>query len=234
MRERARTSLNALTGARFLAAYWVLAYHFVIQFRFDRLPGKPPSSGALPAWLAPVILQGHLAVDFFFLLSGFILAYTYIGDDGGLRGTRRTFWVARIARIYPVYLIGLILGLWPFLQVEPNPAIVALSTVTHLLMLHGWIPVALDLNQPSWSLSVEATFYLAFPFALPLAGRLRRRGLWLLFIGSWLLFGAICLTLQALSDHGFDSLLGWRDIVRYNPAISFPEFFDLLDKVAER
>jgi peptidoglycan/LPS O-acetylase OafA/YrhL len=224
VRERARTSLSALTGARFLAAYWVLAYHCVIQFRFDPLPGKPATTGALPAWLAPVILQGHLAVDFFFLLSGFILAYTYIGDEGTLRGTRRAFWVARIARIYPVYLLGLILGFWPFLQIEPNPAIVALSTFTHLFMLHGWIPVALDLNQPSWSLSVEATFYLAFPFVLPLAGRLRRRGLWLLFAGSWLLFGAICLTLQALSDHGLDSLLGWRDIVRYNPAISFPEF----------
>lgn len=224
MREQARKSLNALTGARFLAAYWVLAYHFTIQFRFDPLPGKPASSGALPAWLAPFILQGHLAVDFFFLLSGFILAYTYISDGGALRGTPRAFWVARIARIYPVYLLGLILGFWPFLQIEPNPAIVALSTFTHLFMLHGWIPVALDLNQPSWSLSVEATFYLAFPFVLPLAGRLRRRGLWLLFAASWLTFIAICLILQTLSDHGFASLLGWRDIVRYNPAISFPEF----------
>ena len=224
VRERARKSLNALTGARFLAAYWVLAYHFTIQFRFDPLPGKPSSSAALPAWLAPFILQGHLAVDFFFLLSGFILAYTYISDEGALRGSPRAFWVARIARIYPVYLLGLILGFWPFLQVESNLAIVALSTFTHLFMLHGWIPVALDLNQPSWSLSVEATFYLAFPFVLPLAGRLRRRGLWLLFAGSWLFFGAVCLMLQALSDQGFDTLLGWRDIVRYNPAISFPEF----------
>ena len=224
MGQAARKPLSALTGARFLAAFWVVIYHFAIQFRYDPLAGKPPTTNALPPLLAPIILQGHLAVDFFFLLSGFILAYTYATNEGALRGTRREFWVARIARVYPVYLLGLLLGLEPFLKIEPNLAIVGFSALTHLLLAHGWIPVALDWNQPSWSLSVEATFYLAFPLILPLIGRLRRRGLWLVLIGSWLLFGALDLTLQTLSEHGFSTLLGWRDIVRYNPAVSFPEF----------
>ena len=130
--EQSRKSLHALTGARFLAAFWVLAYHFAIQFRFDTLPGKAPSTGALPLGLAPIILQGHLAVDFFFILSGFILSYTYVSSEGALRGSRREFWVARIARVYPVYLLGLALGLGPFLKIEPNGAIVALSGFTHL------------------------------------------------------------------------------------------------------
>lgn len=224
MGQEARTSLNALTGARFLAAFWVLAYHFAIQFRFDPLPGKPASPVMLPFGLAPLILQGHLAVDFFFLLSGFILAYTYITPEGTLRGSTREFWVARIARIYPVYLLGLALGFTPFLNVEHNLAIVAFSGFTHLFMLHALVPVALDWNQPSWSLGVEAVFYAFFPIILPLAARLRHRGLWLLLLGSWLVFGAICIVLQTLSDLGFSTLLGWRDIVRYNPLVSFPEF----------
>ena len=224
MWQEGRPPLNALTGARFLAAFWVLMYHFAIQFRFDALPGKAPSSGALPLGLAPVILQGHIAVDFFFILSGFILSYTYVTSEGELRGSRRQFWVARIARIYPVYVLGLVLGLEPFLKLEPNLAIVAFSGFTHLLMLHSWIPVALDWDQPVWSLGVEATFYAAFPAIVPLAGRLRRRGLWLLLLGAWLAFLTICLILQALTDAGFSTLLGWRDIVRYNPVVSFPEF----------
>ncbi|HEU0026724.1 MAG TPA: acyltransferase [Ktedonobacterales bacterium] len=224
MNREGRKSLDALTGARFLAAFWVLVYHFAIQFRFDRLPGKPPSSRALPLGLGPVILQGHLAVDFFFILSGFILAYTYAASEGGMRGSRREFWVARIARIYPVYLLGLALGLAQFLSTEHNLAIVAISGFTHLFMLHALFPVGLEWNQPSWSLGVEAFFYAFFPLALLLAGRLRRRGLWLLFFASWLVFIGIDLGLVMMTRNGFTSLPGWRDIARYDPLVSFPEF----------
>jgi peptidoglycan/LPS O-acetylase OafA/YrhL len=53
---------------------------------------------------------------------------------------------------------------------------------------------------------------------------LRRRGLWLLVAGSWLAFTALVMTLFVLSPHGLATVPGWRDIVRYNPLVSFPEF----------
>lgn len=220
-----RNSLDALTGARFFAAFWVVIYHFVVEFRFYALPGKPAPSTQLPTGLAPILTQGHLAVDFFFLLSGFILAYTYVTPERTLRGSRREFWVARIARIYPVYLLGLALALPQFIQVTPDLMAVGVSGVAHLLMIHSWIPSTLEWNQPSWSLGVEAFFYAFFPLLLPLAARLRRRGLWSLLIISWLVFVAIVGALYVLSHHGgFAAIPGWRDIVRYNPLVSFPEF----------
>lgn len=226
VRDVGRVSLRALTGTRFLAALWVVAYHYALEFRFPSLHG-----GELHYLLGPhtpldvLILQGHLAVDFFFLLSGFILAYTYVTADGKVHGGARPFWVARVARIYPVYLLGLALAFWPYILHGVNPHDAASSGVSHLLMLQAWIPSTQAWNQPSWSLSVEAFFYVLFPLLLPLIARRGRRGLWLVFVGAWVL---LVLTLLALNEFGsstdLSSLAGWRSIVRYNPLPSTPEF----------
>jgi peptidoglycan/LPS O-acetylase OafA/YrhL len=229
MRAQARKTLDALTGARFLAAYWVLLYHFTIQFRYDPLPGKPATPHVVSILLAPILLQGHLGVDFFFLLSGFILAYTYLGADGELRGGKRAFWVARIARIYPVYLLGLIVALPDLLVSIPNAlqgwGFLTAATAVHLLLLHAWIPVGTVWNQPSWSLSVEASFYLLFPFILPLMARLNKRSLWGTLTVSWLFFLALNLFLQAATERGAANVVwDWRDFARYLPIVSMPEF----------
>lgn len=224
MRQTARETLGALTGARFFAAFWVLIYHYLVQFQYAALPGKSTAPMTLPRGLGVILLQGHLAVDFFFLLSGFILAYTYITPDGAFRGTRRQFWVARVARIYPVYLLGLILALPEYLTIQPNRWLVAVSGVAHIFMIHAWLPFTLDWNQPSWSLGVEAFFYALFPLILPRLARLKRRDLWLALAGAWLAFMALDAGLEVLSIHGFAPLPGFRDIARYNPLVSFPEF----------
>jgi hypothetical protein len=53
-----------------------------------------------------------MGVSFFFVLSGFILAYSYLGQLR-LGGEKRRFWEARFSRIYPVYLLSLLID-WPF------------------------------------------------------------------------------------------------------------------------
>lgn len=226
MQAVGRVSLRSLTGARFLAALWVVVYHYALEFRFPSLRG-----GELHYLLGPhtpldvLILQGHLAVDFFFLLSGFILAYTYVSADGTAYGGARAFWVARVARIYPVYLLGLVLDFWPYVSRGANPLSVAASGVSHLLMLQAWIPPTQAWNQPSWSLSVEAFFYALFPLLLPLIARRGRRGLWAVFVGSWAIFVLALFGLNELGGNGgLAALPGWREIVRYNPALSLPEF----------
>jgi peptidoglycan/LPS O-acetylase OafA/YrhL len=167
--------------------------------------------------------QGHLAVDFFFLLSGFILAYTYLAADGSARGGKRAFWVARIARIYPLYLLGLLLGMEPYLVSGHRLFGVGTSAVASLFLLQAWIPSTLGWNQPAWSLSVEAFFYLLFPLLLPLAAHLSRRGLWRVVVGAWAVFAAIILVLYLLGLH-YATLWWWGDFVRYNPLVSLPEF----------
>jgi peptidoglycan/LPS O-acetylase OafA/YrhL len=220
-----RGSLDALTGARFLAALWVVVYHYTTSFRWQTLQDQRAYRSSNLTPLDLVIWQGHLAVDFFFLLSGFILAYTYLTAEGKLRDGRRAFWVARLARIYPVYVLGLVIGLKPYLASGPSFHTLIATAGAHLLLVHAWFPALLAWNQPSWSLSVEALFYAIFPLLLPLFARLRRRGLWALFLGAWLLFALTILLLVILGKQGgLGALPWWRNFARYNPLISLPEF----------
>lgn len=163
--SRQRRPIPALTGVRFVAAFYVVAFHSLpwLQQRF-----------ALPPVIRTFLGNGYLAVSLFFILSGFILTYTYEGQIKGL-SNRIKFWEARFARIYPVYFLSLMLALW-FERGLSTKAKIAV-----LMMVQAWNPRAPELmgawNYPAWSLSVEVFFYLCFPFILPLMSRLSRRGL---------------------------------------------------------
>jgi len=161
-----RKPLPALTGIRILAAYYVVMLHTGSGY-LDR-------HGA-PRLVVHFLERGYLAVSLFFVLSGFILAYTYEGKISG--GTNAAhFWEARFARIYPTYLLALGLMV-PFSRDVTLP-----QRWIVLSMMQTWMPWRPDLvgawNFPAWSLSVEAFFYLCFPAILPFlsrwtAGRLR-------------------------------------------------------------
>ena len=222
----ARKSLAPLTGVRFLAAIWVVLYHGDIDFGFAYW-FQPPSASAPRALLNLVVLQGYLAVDFFFLLSGFILAYNYIGPDARLRGGKRPFWIARFARIYPVYLLGIGLGLIEFVRNGHSAASTATTTALHLLLVQSWIPSALhfDLNSPAWSLAAEALFYALFPLLLPLCARVGGRRVLLIAFGSWVMFGlalGCCAVLG--SNASIFSNSTWIAIASFNPLVRLPEF----------
>jgi peptidoglycan/LPS O-acetylase OafA/YrhL len=122
----------------------------------------------LPLPLRIFLNNGYLAVALFFLLSGFILAYTY-EDQIVSAKNRIRFFEARFARIYPVYLLSLILA-YPFAR-----GLDVWARIAVLGMVQTWNPRALSLigawNYPAWTLSVEAFFYLSFPFALPWLSR---------------------------------------------------------------
>jgi peptidoglycan/LPS O-acetylase OafA/YrhL len=149
-----RPPLGALTGVRFLAAFYVVVFH-TLPFLKSHFQLHPAAE--------QFISNGNLAVAFFYLLSGFILAYTYEGKIGNLHDYGR-YLRARFARIYPVYLLSLILAL-PF-QLKTSFA----AKLAVLIMVQAWNPANPSLagawNYPAWSLSVEAFFYLTFPLFL--------------------------------------------------------------------
>lgn len=126
--------------------------------------------------------SGYTGVSLFFVLSGFILIYNYPQVS-----SRTQFWVSRFARVYPAYLLALLLaGL--LAVVFPVPGLPLLRpAVLSLLLLQAWfIQDAFILNSPGWTLSVEAFFYLCFPFVLPSMRRVTTAGFaapWLLWIG---------------------------------------------------
>src|SRR5271166_4968298 len=95
--------LNALTGLRCFAAINIVFFHFSNPLWFG--------------WLAPVVNAGYASVSFFILLSGFVLAYNYAWRARAGQLNRVRFWKARFTRLYPIYLLSLVLG-WRMLPVE--------------------------------------------------------------------------------------------------------------------
>lgn len=139
--DEKQARLGSLTGLRFLAALAVvLDYYWTAFIWWDPATGVPGSTPRFTGWM--LILQGggH-GVDCFFVLSGFILAYTYVAPGGTLRASRASFWVARLARIYPVYLVGLALGGIPLLLFRSHhlASLLAAGGATPLL-LKAWVP----------------------------------------------------------------------------------------------
>ncbi len=121
---------------------------------------------AMPAFLRPIVDNAFTFVGFFFLISGFILAYNY-GDRERL--SKRRFYVARISRVYPVYFLVLVLSL-PFLF-EEWKAHTRADFFTGLVLtpfaLQGWSPkLATFWNTVGWTLPAELMLYFAFPYIL--------------------------------------------------------------------
>ena len=163
----------SLTAARGLAAWWVVLYHYQIQI-------APLLPGALQRFVA----AGYLAVDFFFVLSGFVIALNYLESFRQLSasGIGRFLWL-RLARIYPLHIVMLVAFLTVPLAIvalsaakspgaQFEPGYFALSVV----LLQNWgFTDQLGWNVPAWSISTEWAAYLLFPaFAWFAIRRLRR------------------------------------------------------------
>ena len=161
----AAAHLPALTSLRFVAALAVVVLHYR-----DLL-------GPLPAWLLQAIVGGQFGVTFFFVLSGFILTYRYrdwFAAGVTTNGFRR-FQRFRLARIYPVYLLGLLLDTpWHVLeraqagQLEVAAPSYVASWLLNLVGLQAWVPAvpyAMFWNTPAWSVAAEFFFYATFPWA---------------------------------------------------------------------
>jgi peptidoglycan/LPS O-acetylase OafA/YrhL len=157
-----RKPLPALTGVRFFAAMQVVFFHYGAGFALRHRFSTP---------FYRLLDNGWTSVTLFFLLSGFILSYTYEGQIEGTQ-SRRHFWQARFARIYPVYFLSLV-AMIPFAFSSGYLGAVhsvwqGLSVVAMVQAWNPFLPANAQIwNAPAWTLSVEAFFYLVFPFVLP-------------------------------------------------------------------
>lgn len=159
--------IKALTGLRIFAAVWVVLFHF-----------RPLLYGAAPdltAALAPILDRGAQGVDLFFILSGFVLTWTYIDKMGRTWSTRETlhFLWLRLARVWPVYLVTLHLaalfvvftlyvGRFPVEDLAPYNAI---SYLRQVFLVQLWFEPFFDgtsWDGPAWSISAEWLAYLMF------------------------------------------------------------------------
>ena len=164
------TRIDRLTSIRGFAALYVVLFHChstIIRFNLPHL-------NAFAA-------KGYLAVDFFFILSGFILAYVYTPEFNSGTYSHKRFLALRLGRIYPVHLVTLALaalcisapGFDDFWLIH-TPA----SFVSNLLLVQAWgFQGRLSWNFVSWSISTEWFAYLLFPLFLIASRPLARRPL---------------------------------------------------------
>jgi len=170
--------LRALTSLRAFLAVGVVLFHYQLQW--------DPALG-----FSPIIERSRLAVDAFFMLSGFILAHVYGPTFAAGKFSYKRFLVARLARLYPLHLaivasvLIMVLGASVFgVSFDPSTYTTEGFFKT-LFLVQAWFPseVGFNWSGPSWSLSAEWFAYLLFPIYAALAVRMQMRPWLLLALG---------------------------------------------------
>jgi peptidoglycan/LPS O-acetylase OafA/YrhL len=125
--------------------------------------------------------EGFIGVSFFFVLSGFILAYNYKQKFGEHTISHKRFFIARLARIYPLHLLTFILAI-PFTYsiFLKTPFVWSLTALANALLFQSYIPVKqvfFSFNDVSWSISDEMFFYASFPLLIVFFNKLNKNKL---------------------------------------------------------
>jgi peptidoglycan/LPS O-acetylase OafA/YrhL len=190
---------------RGIAALGVVFWHYGVHF--DARP--------LQVLLLPFYNAGFLLVDFFFVLSGFVIAGAYWREPRR-RDFRRNVW-ARVARLYPLHLFTLVATLLLLAALPaaatPDPEFAPPTNdlrhlVLNLLLLNQvGLQGGYSFNTPAWSISAEFVINVAFLGAIALAPRARAVAL---------LLGALaCVVLVAMSTPPYvdgQFAFGWIDV----------------------
>lgn len=165
--------LPTLTGVRGIAALAVLFYHI-----------RGAMAGFAPDWIIAVLARGYLAVDLFFVLSGFVLWWNYRDQfrDQGARAAPH-FILRRFARIVPLH-IAILTAIALFAAIllasgrEPGPKYPFVALPAHFLLVQSWgFTDSATWNIPAWSISAEWAAYLLLAAAGGWLVRLR--------VGPW-------------------------------------------------
>lgn len=176
---------EVLDGLRGVAAIAVVVFHFM--------------EIAIPDSEKNFIAHGYLAVDFFFCLSGFVIAYAY--DTRVRQIGIRQFIKLRLIRLHPLVLIGAVLGILGFL-LDPFSDLYTRFSMQQLLFMFlsaGFLipyPVVSErylnlfhLNPPTWSLFWEYLANIAYVLFLY---KIKKRGLYVLLVIAALLLVYEC------------------------------------------
>ncbi|WP_245531340.1 acyltransferase family protein [Asticcacaulis biprosthecium] len=174
--------IRSLTGLRGLAALYVVIFHANGFWKF-------------PDPVRPFIHHGYMAVDLFFILSGFVMAMTYahMFEDGFCFKKFKHFLVLRLVRIYPLFALMTVLTailivtvLAPTYRFEDLP----LALLPNFTLTQVW-GLSNSIVPQAWSISAEWAAYLLFPPGVWLALKVSRRWTVLGLLASFAVLGAI-------------------------------------------
>ncbi|HEY8189085.1 MAG TPA: acyltransferase, partial [Micavibrio sp.] len=152
------SEIHPLTSLRFYAALAISLSH-ILNYMDTDIGIHIPFLDFFP---------GYLGVDFFFILSGFILTHVYEESFRTQSITKTDFYIKRLARIYPLHALTLLMALELSTilgHLHHNDMIWADNTnrsfLLNLFLMHAWgMSSGASFNVPSWSISAEWFAYL--------------------------------------------------------------------------
>lgn len=201
--------IDQITFTRFLAAISIVVFHFGLDvFPFNSV------------YLKDIFSQANVGVSFFFILSGFVMVIAYQSHD---KVEYINYYKNRFARIYPIYLIGLLAFI--FFQIFNKNSISITELTLNIFLLQAWYPGrTLSLNFPGWSVSVELFFYILFPLIMNFYLKIKSKGIFNCVVIIFWLFSQIILYLLFNSNFykGYESVS--HDMIFYHPFMHLNEF----------
>ena len=199
-------NIAAIEGMRGVAVAWIVVFHWFVVRGLES--GDPwNESIAASRALTVIVSNGYLAVDLFFLITGFLLTLPWWrhAAEGRPAPSAREFYRRRIHRIVPAYYVQLV-----FLFAVALPLLrgfdywrrdiefLAYNVAAHVTFLHYTTPLSsasYSTNGALWTLSLEAQYYALLPILAPLFVRAPWRA-------------AAALTVVAIAWHW----LAWHDL----------------------
>ena len=219
--------LQCLTGLRGVAAYSVLMAHATAY----AYPGAP---------IIPHYIHGlpYFGMSLFFVLSGFVIHYNYAGmfRTDGLAAGGKKFFIARFARLYPLYFVVLILSVayGGGSEFTRDPWI----ALTCLTLTHSWLDFTSsvgDVGGFSWSVSTEAMLYVFFVFLILPIEKIRQPAVAMLvltvggFLALLLLFFNLSAVMEAIAplvpQNKKVSFDAQRWLIYFSPYVRSLDFF---------
>lgn len=197
--------ISQITFTRFLAAMAIVISHFnkdLFLYNID--------------YISNIFLRANVGVSYFFILSGFIMIVAYHKKD---RIGYFDYYKNRFARIYPLYVLGLLLYL-----VTRYYNFSIYKGFLYLFGLQSWVPgEAMILNFPGWSISVEFLFYLIFPLLYNYFYSKGNKSIWIVTISIWIITQVFC-NLYADSSYYQGPHAESHELLYYFPLMHINEF----------
>lgn len=196
---------------RFVGAVSIVVYHFGTAI----YPFSDP-------FLNKIFSSGNLAVSYFFTLSGYVATLSHYRRTPESTFGWGEYMIRKVVRIYPIYLLTLIVVL--LFQILSHPELADFNEIAlNLFLLQAWVPeCALSLNSPSWALSVLVFFGAIFPFVLKCLENLSNARLLIVISMVWCLSLITHILLLKTIDMDYPS--DSHNFIFYNPLMHFNAF----------